>query len=202
MKISVNKMVKLAILSTLAYVLMLIAFPLPFFPWFLQLDISEIPVLLAAFTMGPVAAIVVELVKNLLHLFNTYSFGVGEIANFIVGISFVVPAAIIYKMRKSRLCAIIGLLSGMILMAAVASVANYFVMIPFYANLLHLPLEGVIKFGTNVNSGIVDLKSMVLFAIVPFNLLKGSVVSLILMLIYKKLSPLLHKEDFRKHKNP
>jgi len=75
-------------------------------------------------------------------------------------------------------------------------------MIPFYANLFHMPLDGVIKLGTNVNSSIVDLKSMVLFGIVPFNLLKGSVVSLILLLIYKKLSPILHKEDFRKHTNP
>jgi len=201
MKISVNKMVKLAILSALAYVLMLLAFSLPFFPPFLQIDISEIPVLLAGFTMGPVAAIIVELVKNLLHLFNTYSLGVGELANFIVGIAFVVPAAIIYKMRKCRLYAIIGLLSGIILMAVVASVANYFVMIPFYANLFHMPLEGVIKFGTDVNGSIVDLKTMILFGIVPFNLLKGSVVSLILMLIYKKLSPILRKEDFRKHTN-
>ena len=121
-KFSLNTLVKIAILSAAAYVLMLIEFPLPIFPPFLKLDISEIPVLLAAFALGPVSAIFVELIKNALHLFNSTSMGVGEIANFVVGISLAVPAGIIYKLHKGKKFAALGLLTGIIIMAAVALV--------------------------------------------------------------------------------
>jgi riboflavin transporter FmnP len=200
MKMTVNTMVKIAVLATLAFVFMILESSLPVFLPFLKFDISEIPVLLAGFTLGPLAAVLVEFIKNFLHLFVSGSGGVGELANFIMGIAFVVPASIIYRRHKSRLYAMIGLLTGIILMSVTAAFANYYVLIPFYAKLFHVPIDAIIGMGTGINSSILDLKTLIVYGVIPFNLFKGFVVSLLIMLIYKKLSPILHKEDFKIHK--
>ncbi|MFA6308982.1 MAG: ECF transporter S component [Clostridia bacterium] len=197
MKMNVNTLVKIAVLAALAFVFMLLEFSLPVFLPFLKFDISEIPVLLAGFTLGPLAAVLVEFIKNFLHLFVSGSGGVGELANFIMGVAFVVPASIIYRRHKSRLYAIIGLLTGIIMMSVVAAFVNYYVLVPFFAKLFHISLDTLISSGTSINSSILDLKTLIVYGVIPFNLFKGFVVSLLIMLIYKKLSPILHKESFR-----
>lgn len=186
---------KIGILSAVATLLMLLDFPLFFAPSFYKLDFSEVIVLLGAFSAGPVAGIAIEAVKILLNfaLNGTDTAGVGEIANFLIGCSFLVPAAIIYMRKKSRKGAIIGMLAGTILMTAVGAIMNMYVLIPVYSVAYGLPVEVIVAMGTKINPAITSLEQMVLLAVVPFNLLKGIVTSVITFLLYKRVSELLHR---------
>ncbi|RCX16290.1 riboflavin transporter FmnP [Anaerobacterium chartisolvens] len=186
---------KIAILSAMAAVLMFLEFPIPFMPPFLKMDLSEIPVLLAAFSLGPASAVIIELIKNLIHVLTTQTAGIGELANFLVGIAFAVPAGIIYKRFMNRKGAGIALSVGSLSMVLFASVFNYFVLLPLYAAVLNFPIDAVVGLGRSVNGYIVDVKTFIAFGIAPFNLIKGIMVSIIVALVYKKLSPLLHKNS-------
>lgn len=190
----VKNITQIGMLSAIAVILMLFEFPLWFAPGSYKMDFSEIPVLLGSFAIGPVAGVLIELIKVLLNLaFNgTITGGVGEMANFFIGCSFVVPAAIIYKHHKSKKNALIGLTVGTIVLIIVGSFMNAYLLLPMYANVLKLPLDTLIKFGTAVNPAITDLRTYVIFAVAPFNLFKGVIISIITMLIYKKISPILH----------
>lgn len=183
---------RIAILSALATVIMFFEFPLPLFPVFLKIDFSEIPALLAAFALGPWSAVMIELIKNLIHLPMSSTMGIGEVANFLVGSIFVIPVGLIYKRMKNKGGAVIALGTGILSMAVFASLLNYFALIPLYAAVLNFPVDAVVGMGTQANEKIVGIKSLIAFGILPFNLIKGVVVSLIVTLMYKKLSPLLH----------
>lgn len=189
-------MVKISILSGIAFFLMFFEFPLAWLaPPFLKLDISDLPALIGAFSMGPMAGVVIELVKNLLNLLieGTTTAAVGELANFVVGSAFVYTAGAVYIKDKTFKNAIIGLGLGTIVMTIVISIANYYIMFPFYAKLFGMPMDELVKMGTMINGKIVDMKTMVIYAIVPFNLLKGVFLSALTILIYKRVSPILHK---------
>jgi riboflavin transporter FmnP len=188
-KMSIGVMTKVSILSVIAFVIMFIETPVFVFPGFLKLDLSDVPALVAGFAMGPVAGILVELLKNLMHLLRTSTGGVGEIANFVIGSAFVVPAAIIYYKNKTKKNAVIGLIIGTIVMAIVGSFANYFVLIPFYQNFM--PIDAIIGMSAKANSAIVDMKTLILYGILPFNIFKGIIVSLFTLGIYKKISGIL-----------
>jgi riboflavin transporter FmnP len=191
-----NWIAKSGILAAVAIVLMYLQFPLPFMPSFLQFDFSEVPVLLAAFALGPVSAVIVELIKNLAHLPATQTGGVGELANFLIGCAFVVPASIIYRMNKCKKMAVTAMLSGTLFMTLFASMLNYFFMIPFYVKVMGFPLEAIIGMTAGAGNTLVsDLKTLIVFVFVPFNLFKGIIVSLIVAIIYKRLSSILHKGD-------
>jgi riboflavin transporter FmnP len=187
--------VKVGMLSAVAFLLQLLEFPLGVFPAFLQIDFSDVPALLAGFSLGPLAGVTVELVKNLLHLVlkNSGTGGVGELANFLIGSAMVVPAAILYKRKHSRRMAINGLILGTLVMALVGVLANLYILIPFYAKAFGMPVEAIVSMGTAANPSIDSLTTMVLYGIVPFNLIKGLLVSLVTVLIYKRLSPVLHR---------
>ncbi len=187
--------VKVGMLSAVAFLLQLLELPLGIFPAFLQIDFSDVPALLAGFSFGPAAGVAVELIKNLLHLVlkNSGTGGVGELANFLIGSALVVPAAILYKRKHSRRMAIYGLIAGTIVMVIVGVLANLYILIPFYATAFGMPVEAIVSMGTAVNSAVTDLTTLVLYSIVPFNLLKGLLVSIVTVLIYKRLSPVLHK---------
>lgn len=190
-----NWIAKTGILSAAAIILMFIEFPLPLMPGFLKFDISEVPVLLAAFSLGPWSAVIIELIKNLAHYPFSGTMGVGEIANFVVGCSFVVPAGVIYRMHRNKKAAVLSMAVGTFTMTAVGCLANYFVMIPFYIAVFHLPLEAIIGMTNQVGNLLVkDFTSLIVFVFAPFNLFKGAVISIIVTLIYKRLSPLMHKE--------
>lgn len=192
MRLQFMYMTRTAVLAGAAVILMLMDFPIVFMPGFLKMDLSEIPAIIGAFSMGPLAGFWVMLLKNLLHLTNSQTAGIGELANFLVGSAFVLTAAFIYRRYKSRKGAIIALTSGTIAMTLAAAALNYWVLIPLYQAVLNFPGEAVVKMGHAVNPFIINLQSFILFAIIPFNLLKGLLVSLITILIYKKLSHLLH----------
>lgn len=182
---------KIGMLSAIALILMFFEVPVPMMPNFLQLDASELPAILGAFLLGPMAGVFIELIKNMLHATNTHTMGIGEMANFLVGISFVVPAGYLYGKYSSRLGALLALSAGTVTMMIVAGGLNYFVLIPLYQMVLHFPLEQMIALGTVANPRIVDLSSFITMAIAPFNVLKGAIVSLLTMMIYKKVFILL-----------
>lgn len=201
-KRNVQWLVKVAVLGALATVLMLVEFPLMFLaPNFYKLDFSEIPVVVGAFALGPMAGVAIEAIKIILNfaIEGTTTAGVGEIANFLIGCSYVVPAAIIYSVRKTRKNAIIGMAVGTVSVALVGAVLNAYVLLPAYAYAFGLPIEAFISMGTAVNPAITDLTTFILFAVVPFNLFKGLMISVIVLTIYKRVSPLLrdrhHEEE-------
>jgi riboflavin transporter FmnP len=190
---TVNYIAKIGILGVGAWIVMLLEFALPFiFPVFLRLDFSDIVPLIGAFAMGPVAGILIQLIKNSLHLIMSATSGVGELANFIVGSAFVSAAGLYYKTHKSKKGAFISLLLGIISIVVAGALVNYFITIPLYSILL-VPLEVIIGMSTKVIPAIHDKLTLVLFAFCPFNILKGVILALITWPIYKKLSPILHK---------
>lgn len=186
--------VKVAMLSAVAVVLMLIEFPLPFIaPPFYKLDFSELPVLLGGFALGPLAAVVIEFIKVLLNLLinGTITMGVGESANFIVGVAFVLPAAVIYKRNRTKVSAITGLIVGGIVMVVLGAFVNAYLLIPAYGSALHMEMSQFVDMGRAIHPSIDSLLKLVLLCVVPFNALKVIIVSVITMFIYKPLSPII-----------
>ncbi|MFI3202239.1 MAG: ECF transporter S component [Eubacteriales bacterium] len=194
-KVNVKNMVQIGMLGALATILMIFQIQLPFLvPSFYKLDLSEIPVLIGAFAMGPAAGIMIEFIKVLLNFVidGTMTMGIGELANFIMGVSFVVPASICYQKFHTRKGAIVGLASGTLAMTVVASILNAFVLLPAYAMAFGMEdMTPLIQMGGAVNPGITNLATFIFLAVAPFNLLKGIVISSITMLLYKKISSLL-----------
>ncbi|WP_409069139.1 ECF transporter S component [Clostridium sp. FAM 1755] len=189
-----NKLVKISVLSTIGFLLMFIEIPIPIFPEFLKIDISDIPALVGGFALGPIAGILIELMKNILHgIFKGSTVFVGEFANFLVGSVLVGVSSYIYKRDKTKKGALVGLVIGTICMSVVAGLFNYYVLLPLYEKALNFPIEAIVAIGNKLNPKIVDLKSFVYWSIIPFNLLKGVVVSLITTVIYKSVSPILHE---------
>ena len=191
---SIHYVVKIAILSALAAIIMLFEFPLPFAPGFYKIDLSETVILMGGFAMGPVAAIIIEFIKNLINILlnGTTTAYVGEFANFITGCALVVPASIIYKYKKSQKGAILSLVIGTLSLALVGSLINYFVLIPAFSNFYHMELDKIVSTGSAVNPLVTDLKTLVVFAVAPFNIVKGVLCSLLNLLLYKRVSKPLH----------
>ncbi|MDR5658441.1 ECF transporter S component [Serpentinicella sp. ANB-PHB4] len=190
--LTTSNLVKISMLAVIAYVLMLIHFPLPIFPGFLKIDLADVPALIGGFTLGPVAGMLIQLLKNILHLITkTSTGGVGELSNFIVGTAYVVPAALIYRYKKDKTHAIIGTLVGTVIMSFVGALSNIYLIIPFYSKIM--PIENIIEMGTVVNSRIVDIRTLVIYGVTPFNIFKGLLIALITLLIYKKISPILKR---------
>lgn len=190
----IRRIAMIGMLSALAFIIMYFEVPLPFLPSFYKIDFSEVPVLIGGFAMGPVAAAIIEAVKVILHLVikGTPTAGIGDFANFIIGCGLVVPASIVYKYHKSRKSAMIGMTVGVLVMAIVGGLLNAFVLLPAYAAAFHMPMEAIIGMGTSVNPAIVDLPTLVLFATTPLNLIKGILASILTLLLYKRVSPLIH----------
>ncbi|SUB76348.1 ECF transporter S component [Peptoniphilus indolicus] len=190
-KSNTKVMSRIGMLSAVAFLLMFFEFPLTFIaPSFIKLDISDLPAMVGAFTMGPVAGIIISAVKNVLHiaLKGTSTGGVGELSNFIIASVLTGTAGIIYKRDNTFKGAIVGMLIGTVLMTIVATISNYFVIFPLYANFM--PMEAIINAGKAVNSNINSLWDMMIYSLVPFNLIKGFLVSIVTMFIYKKISHL------------
>ena len=183
---------QVGMLSAVATVLMLFEIPLPFAPSFYQLDFSEVPVLIGSFAIGPMAGAMIELLKVVLHMVlkGSMTGGVGDAANFLIGCSFCIPAAVLYRKMHTKHGAEIGMAVGTVCMTAIGCVINAYVLLPLYSKVLSIPLEALVEMGTKINSSITGVGTFVIFAVVPFNLVKGLVVSLVVLLIYKKISPI------------
>lgn len=185
---------KVGVLSAVAALLMLFEIPLWFAPSFYELDLSELPILIGGFALGPLAAVLMELLKNLLNLLmnGTRTAFVGEFANFVTGCALVLPASLIYKYHKTRKGAVVGLVAGALSLVIVGAAINYFVLIPAFSSFYGLPIDAIVAMGTKVNGAITSLPTLIVFAVMPFNLLKAIVCSLLTMLLYKRLSKILH----------
>lgn len=180
----------IAVCSAIATILHLLDFPLPFLaPGFYKLDFSELPVMLCGFYLGPSAAVLCEAIKILLKLLlaSTSTAFVGDFANFAVGCSLVLPATIIYHIRKTRGSAWIGLAVGTLVLTIFGSAFNGIYLLPKFAELYGIPLESIIGMGRNINGGINSVTTFVLLAVAPLNLIKGIAVSTLTLLLYKRI---------------
>lgn len=182
-----------AMFGAVAAVLMLLELPLFFAPGFYKLDLSEIPVLICTFYLGPVAGVVCEFLKVVLKLLmkGTTTAFVGDFANFFVGCSFILPASILYHARKSRRSAILGMAAGTLVMTVFGSLFNAVYLIPTFSRLYQLPMEALIGMGSDVNPYINSVSTLVLFAVVPFNIVKGILVSVLTLPLYKRIERLM-----------
>lgn len=178
-----------ALLSAIAYILAFIEFPVPLSPSFAKMDLSDFPALIGAFAFGPISGLLIELVKNTLQLLTTSTGGIGEIANFLMGASYVVAAGVIYKHHKTKKTAWIACVVASFVMGIAAALANYFILLPLFETFM--PLDQLIaSFGAFLPFIHTKL-DIVLFNALPFNILKGLVIGGFTMLIYKRLSPIL-----------
>ncbi len=185
--------VKTGILAAIAFILMYIEIGIPIVPPWLKLDISDFPALLAGFSLGPVSGIIVQAIKAILFflLKNSGTGGVGELANFLMGVAFVLPAALIYMKKKSFKRAIIGTLVGIIAMTIASGALNYWLLIPAYAQIM--PMEAILAACSAINPAMNSVEMYVFMAAMPFTFAKGLLDGIIIFLIYKRVSPILHK---------
>ena len=190
----VKMMVEIAMLGAISTVLMLFEIPLPFAPAFYQIDLSEVPILIGCFSMGPLAGAAIEFLKILLNFLinGTITAGVGELANFIVGCALVLPAGFIYKYHKTKKNAMVGMAAGTVAMTVVGGFMNAFVLLPLYAAAFG-GIDAIIGMGSDVNGAVSGMSGFIMMIVVPFNLLKGIVVSIVTLLLYKYISPILKK---------
>ena len=185
--LSAGNMTRIAILAAAASILFLLEIPIVAF---YKLDLSNIPVMLGAFSMGTVPGLIILGLKSLIGLLHSSSAGVGELADFIMGAALLIPASLIYHRKKSRKTALMGMAAGTLCTAVVGVLVNKYIMLPFYMGAFHMDMEGILSFA---KVGGVDTEWKLLLLVTgPFNLLKGAVLSIVTFLIYKPLSPILH----------
>lgn len=191
--LATRKIVVIGVFSAMAAVLMVLEIPVPFAPSFYAIDFSELPALIGAFAYGPVAGVMIEFCKIVIKIFlkpSTTAF-VGELANFIISCMLVLPASLIYLQKKSRKRAVIGTVAGTIIMTAFGTFFNAVYLLPKFSQLYGMPLDSIIALGTAIHPSIHDVTGLVMLCVAPLNLLKGTLVSALTVLIYKKLSPIL-----------
>ena len=191
-----------AVFSAMAGMLMLLEIPLFFAPSFYKLDLSELPVMICTFYLGPVAGVLCELFKVALKVLikGSPTFFVGDFANFAVGCAFVLPASIIYHLKPGKRTALWGLIGGTLFMTVFGSAFNALYLIPKFAQIYanYGGMDAIIGMGTAVNKHITSVWTLVFYAVVPFNLVKGVIISVLTFLLYKRISPLMHKMDARR----
>lgn len=187
----------IGICAAISTVLYMLDFPLLFLaPEFYKLDFSELPVMLCGFYLGPSATVACEAVKILLKLLfkGTTTAFVGDLANFVVGCSLVIPATAIYHLRKSKRSAMLGLVVGTAVLTMFGSFFNAVYLLPKFSELYGIPLDAIIAKGSKINGSIHSVSTFVFFAVAPLNLIKGSAISVLTMLLYKRVArPLFGK---------
>jgi riboflavin transporter FmnP len=193
-KTKINKLVLMAMLSAIAAVLMYVEFPLTFIaPSFYEMDLSEVPIMIGSFMLGPCAGVIMEAVKILLKIVlkGTSTAFVGDFANFILGCAFVIPASVVYHTKKTKKRAIIGLIVGAAVLIVSGVFMNALYLLPKYSQLYGMPMETFISMGAKINPAISNVFTFVILAVAPFNLIKSIIVGVITILLYKYLSRLI-----------
>ncbi|MGL5694294.1 MAG: ECF transporter S component, partial [Peptostreptococcaceae bacterium] len=189
-KMSTRVLAMIGMLSAIAYVLQFISVPIPIFPSFLKLDVSDIPAILGGMSIGPLAGFIIALIKNVLQIGVSFTGGVGELANAIIGGTYVVIISYAYRRRSDIKGVLIGALIGTIGMAIVGCVANYFVVTPLYGKLMGL--DSIIAMGTALNPKIHDLFTFVIWVYAPFNILKGAIITVCILPLYSKMEKIIN----------
>ncbi len=187
--LSVQYLTRIAVLTALSSILYMISIPIVAF---YSLDLSNLPVLLGAFSMGPVAGLIILGLKSLIGCLTSSTMYVGELADFIMGAAFVLPAALIYQRNKSRKGALIGMITGTVALILAGCLTNAYLLIPFYMKAFGMPMEAIIGMCAQALPFVDTELKVILFVTAPFNLLKGVVLCILTYMIYKPLSPLLH----------
>lgn len=193
--ISVRSIALIGMLGAVAAVLMFLEMPLPVIaPPFYKMDLSEVPVLIGTFAMGPVAGMLIELIKILVHLIikGTSTAFVGELGNFAVGCALILPAALVYHFKRTRVGAVLGMIAGTLVMAVVGMAINGFVLLPLYAAAFG-GMEAIIAAGTAVHAGVDSVFGFVALCVAPFNLIKGVITSVLTFFLYKRISSLIKR---------
>lgn len=184
--------------AALSGILMLIEVPLLFLaPEFYKIDLSELPVMICAFYLGPVAGVLTEFLKILIKLLlkGSSTAYVGELANFVIGCALVLPASMIYHAKKSKTTALIGLCVGTAVMTVFGSFFNAVYLLPAFSELYQIPLDTILAMGQEINGGIHSVTTFVIFAVAPLNLIKGTLVSVLTMLLYKRVERVLFRRQ-------
>lgn len=191
--ISTKTMTKVAILSAISYILMFISLPIPgIFPDFLKIDISDVPAIFGGMSLGPIAGFTIVLIKNLFQAMTASTTAwIGEIANMLIGGSYVIIVSMIYRKRKDIKGLITGFVLGTIAMIIVGCLSNYYMLLPFYGTVM--PMEAIISAGQIINPNVTDLASFVIWMIAPFNLVKAVLISILTLPLYKKMEVVLKK---------
>ena len=201
---SPHKMTLMALFSVLCYLLMLIRFPLPFMPPFMDFDLAGVPELIGTFLLGPVEGVIIILIKILLKTvtLGSSSAFTGEVMNFILSCAFVLPAWFIYNLKRDKRHAVLGMITGTAVTTIFACFLNIYLIIPVYAKLFGFNMEAVIEMTKAVNPYIDSVSMLVILGIVPFNIIKNGVASVIVLLLYKRvlrvLERILHNNGVRR----
>ena len=185
--------VDVAILSALAGVLMLIEFPLFIAPSFYKVDLSDVAVLIGGFALGAPAAIIISFIKVMISIIlnGTTTAFVGEFAAFMMDSVFGFVASLIYQKRHNKKGAIKALVFGTFALTIVGAIVNYYLMIPAYVKFMNIPLDAILSLGSAINKNVSSLLTLIIFCTIPFNIIKGIIISLVTYLLYKRISPLL-----------
>ena len=191
--LTTRKVVMIGMFSAIAGVLHCLDFAVPFAPPFYKLDFSELAALIGGFAFGPVAGVLIEFLKIMIKLVikSTSTAFVGDLANFLIGCMLVLPASVIYQFRKSKKNAIIGCICGTVIMTVFGTWFNAVYLLPTFSRLFHMDMDVILGMGQAINPGVKDLTTFVILMVAPLNIVKGVVVSVITMLIYKPLSPII-----------
>ena len=191
--LTTRKMVMIGMFSAIAGILYCFDFSVPIAPSFYKLDFSELPPLIAGFAFGPVAGVLTEFIKVVIKLLikSTSTAFVGDFANFLIGSMLVLPASVIYLFNKTKKTAILGCICGTLVMTVFGTLFNALYLIPTYVALFGMPLDVILGMGKAINPKVTDITSFVILMVAPLNLIKGTVISVITMLVYKRISPIV-----------
>lgn len=189
-RMKVKKIAFIGLMGAVSAVLMLLRFPIPFMPPFLSFDLSGVMEMMGGLMFGPMEALCIIVVKILLQLVmqGSMSLGTGELQNFILSSAYVLPAVLIYHRKKTKKSAIAGMAVSSIIVAVVAVITNLYLIIPFYVKLFGMSMDDIISMCSAVNPAMKDTASLVIFGLVPFNLIKYGATSVVTFIIYKRLS--------------
>ncbi len=191
--LTTRKTAMIGMFSAISGVLMTFEFPVPFAPPFYKIDLSELPVLICGFAFGPVAGVITEFLKVVIKLFlkSTSTAFVGDFANFCIGSSLILPAAIIYRINKKKSTAVIACIVGSVVMTVFGTLFNAVYLLPTFAVMFDMPLDAIIGMGTKINANVTNVFTLAAFCVAPLNLLKSAGVSVLTFVLYKPLSPIL-----------
>lgn len=191
---STKTIAKVGVLSAIAYILMFISIPLPIFPSFLKIDLSDIPAIFGGMSLGPMAGLAIIIVKNFLQgITASTTGGVGEFANVIIGGSYVLIICLFYKKLKSTKGVLLGGMLGIVAMTIMGCIMNYYIMIPLYATVYGMPMDVIIQMGTVINPKVTDLMSFVVWMIAPFNIVKAGLMTIVTLPLFNKMGKILSK---------
>lgn len=184
-----KKLVTVAVMSAISFLLMFFSVSIPLLPPFLKIDLSNVPVMICGFALGPLSGIASAFIKAALQLFATTTGGVGELADFLCAAAFTGVSALVYKKNKSFKTAIAGCVLGTVSTVVVSCLVNRFLLIPAYTKFM--PLDEIFRICNAVNPFIDGMSGYIIFGVIPFNIIKGIVISLMTVLLYKKISGLI-----------